>query len=65
MKKLFLTALMTAVAALAAGQSKTGSATSADADSSHFRRVEQVADYIDKHYVETPDYLKIDRKSVV
>ena len=64
MKKLFLTALMTAVAALAAGQSKTGSATSADADSSHFRRVEQVADYIDKHYVETPDYLKITEKAV-
>ena len=36
----------------------------AQADSSHFRRIEQVNKYIEDNYVEEPDYQKITEKAV-
>lgn len=36
----------------------------AQTDSSHFRRIEQVNEYIEKNYVEDPNYLKITEKAV-
>ena len=36
----------------------------AQADSSHFRRIEQVNKYIEENYVEEPNYLKITEKAV-
>lgn len=33
-------------------------------DTNHFRRIEQVNDYIEKNYVEEPNYLKITEKAV-
>ena len=34
------------------------------ADTSHFKRLQQVSKYIEMYYVETPDYLKINEKAV-
>lgn len=38
--------------------------TKAKSDTNHFYRIEQVDKYIEKHYVETPDYKKITEKAV-
>ena len=35
-----------------------------DNDTSHFRRIEQVDEYIEKNYVEVPDYKKIGEKAI-
>ena len=41
-----------------------GSASAQNNDTAHFRRIEQVDDYIEKYYVETPDYKRIGEKAI-
>lgn len=51
-------ALLLAGISIAAAQDKK------DTDTSHFRRIEQVDEYIEKHYVQEPDYKKIGEKAI-
>lgn len=41
-----------------------GSASAQNDDTAHFRRIEQVDEYIEKNYVETPDYKRIGEKAI-
>lgn len=41
-----------------------GSASAQNDDTTHFRRIEQVDEYIEKNYVETPDYKRIGEKAI-
>ncbi len=40
------------------------SASAQNDDTAHFRRIEQVDEYIEKNYVETPDYKRIGEKAI-
>ena len=61
----FATAQNTLSSAYRQSVEQTGIEAKKPEDTSHFRRIEQVDEYIEKHYDSVPDYKKIGEKAIV